>query len=158
MYFLAFDVGGSTYLKKYQNTYEFVSNNIKIMNNVFDLLKESDKPFIFASSQMANMLDSNYGLLKAIGESYTRALDGLIVRFWNVYGYESSPEKSHVITDFIEMARNNGEIKMRTDGQEERQLLYGDDAAYCLHILANEYGNVDRDQTLHITSLNGPRS
>ena len=29
IFFLAFDVGGSRYLKKYQNTYDFVSNNIK---------------------------------------------------------------------------------------------------------------------------------
>ncbi|MHA2010574.1 MAG: NAD-dependent epimerase/dehydratase family protein [Promethearchaeota archaeon] len=32
VFFLAFDVGGSTYLAKYQNTYEFISNNIKIMD------------------------------------------------------------------------------------------------------------------------------
>ena len=36
VFFLAFDVGGSVYLKKYQDTYEFISNNIKIMNNTFD--------------------------------------------------------------------------------------------------------------------------
>ena len=39
IHFLAFDIGGSIYLAKYQNTFDFISNNIKIMNNVFDLIK-----------------------------------------------------------------------------------------------------------------------
>ena len=32
VFFLAFDVGGSRYLAAYQNTYDFISNNIKIMD------------------------------------------------------------------------------------------------------------------------------
>ena len=35
---------------------------------------------------MSNMTHSPYGILKSIGETYTRALKGLIVKFWNVYG------------------------------------------------------------------------
>ncbi len=72
VHFLAFDVGGSVYMKKYQDTYDFISNNIKIMNTTFDMLKEMNKPFIFATSQMSNMNYSTYGRLKAIGESYTK--------------------------------------------------------------------------------------
>ena len=53
--FLAFDVGGSRYLKKYQHTYDFVDNNTRLMVNTFDALKSYKKPFIFASSQMSNM-------------------------------------------------------------------------------------------------------
>jgi hypothetical protein len=97
VHFLAFDIGGSMYMAKYQNTFDFISNNIKIMNNTFDLLKKYNKPFIFASSQMSNMSYSTYGTLKAIGEKYTEALGGIIVKFWNVYGYETDMEKSHVI-------------------------------------------------------------
>mgnify|MGYP001477610072 FL=1 len=37
IYFLAFDVGGSRYLNKYQNTFGFVSNNILLMQNTFEL-------------------------------------------------------------------------------------------------------------------------
>ena len=55
IYFLAFDVGGSRYLKKYQNTFEFLSNNIRLMENTFTLIKKYKKPFLFASSQMSNM-------------------------------------------------------------------------------------------------------
>jgi len=154
VHFLAFDVGGSVYMEKYQKTYDFISNNTKIMNNVFDLLKKHEKPFIFASSQMSNMLHSTYGILKAIGEEYTKSLLGIIIKFWNVYGYENDPEKTHVITDFIEMAKNKGRITMRTDGQEERQFLYGDDAAECLQILSEKYDHIDRNETLHITNFN----
>jgi nucleoside-diphosphate-sugar epimerase len=153
VHFLAFDVGGSEYMKKYQDSYDFIANNIKIMNTVFDALKHYNKPFIFASSQMSNMLHSTYGILKAVGESYTRALNGVIVKFWNVYGYENDPEKTHVITDFIEMAKNEGKITMKTDGQEERQFLYGDDCAECLLILSKMYDEIDRGKALHITSF-----
>ena len=40
VFVLAFDVGGSRYLKKYQHTFDFVNNNTRIMANVFDLLEE----------------------------------------------------------------------------------------------------------------------
>ena len=153
VHFLAFDIGGSLYMKKYQDTFDFISNNIKVMNTVFDILKEYNKPFIFASSQMSNMSYSTYGILKAIGEKYTESLGGLVVKFWNVYGYETDEEKSHVITDFIKMADENGIIKMRTDGVESRQFLYGDDCAECLITLAKKYEAIKRDKPLHITNF-----
>ena len=36
VFFLAFDVGGSVYLKNYQNSYDFLMNNTAIMKNVFE--------------------------------------------------------------------------------------------------------------------------
>jgi nucleoside-diphosphate-sugar epimerase len=101
VFFLAFDVGGSRYLKKYQHTFQFIDNNIRLMANAFGLLKKYNKRFIFASSQMSNMSYSPYGVLKNVGELYTKSLKGLIVKFWNVYGIERDHEKSHAITDFI---------------------------------------------------------
>lgn len=153
VHFLAFDIGGSLYMKKYQDSYNFISNNIKIMNNVFNSIKQYKKPFIFASSQMSNMSYSTYGILKAIGEKYTEALGGVVVKFWNVYGYEKDEEKSHVITDFIKMAKDKKEIRMRTNGEESRQFLYGDDCAECLIQLANKYNEIDRNKPLHITNF-----
>lgn len=153
VHFLAFDIGGSLYMKKYQDTFDFISNNVKIMNNVFDLLKKYNKPFIFTSSQMSNMSYSTYGILKSIGEKYTEALGGLVVKFWNVYGYELDEEKSHVITDFIKMAKKDNVINMRTDGNESRQFLYGDDCAECLLSLCKFYNEIDRKKPLHITSF-----
>ena len=153
--FLAFDVGGARYLKTYQHTHEFVSNNVKIMDNVFDALKESGKPFIFASSQMSNMSYSSYGILKALGEYYTRSLKGLVVKFWNVYGVEHDPEKWHAITDFIRKAQVNGRIEMMTEGTEMRQLLYADDCCEALRLLAQPatYASMPPDANLHITSF-----
>jgi len=153
VHFLAFDVGGAKYLEKYQDSYQFISNNMKIMINTFDLIKKYDKRVLFASSQMSELNYSTYGQLKSIGEKITKDLNGIVVRFWNVYGFERNEEKSHVITDFIKMAKYTGVITMRTDGQESRQLLYGDDCAECLLVLSNNYDSLDRNKNYHITSF-----
>jgi len=142
VFFLAFDVGGSLYLKTYQDTFEFISNNIKIMNNTFDSLKKHGTPFLFASSQMSNMSYSTYGILKHIGEKYTKCLNGMLVKFWNVYGYEKDLDKSHVITDFILMAKQHNRIDMRTTGEESRQFLYSVDCCECLTVLMDNYHNM----------------
>ena len=36
VFFLAFDVGGSHYLKKYQHTFKFLDNNARMMVNAFE--------------------------------------------------------------------------------------------------------------------------
>jgi hypothetical protein len=59
------------------------------MANVFGYLKKYNKRFVFASSQMSNMSYSPYGVLKNVGELYTKSLNGLIVKFWNVYCVEN---------------------------------------------------------------------
>jgi nucleoside-diphosphate-sugar epimerase len=153
VHFLAFDVGGAKYLEKYQNTFEFIDNNIKIMDVTFNLLKKHNKPFIFASSQMSYTQDSTYGLLKLVGEKYTKSLNGMYVKFWNVYGYEPTSEKSHVIPDFIKMAKETGHIKMRTTGKESRQFLYGEDCSECLYMLSKQYNEIDKSSPLHITNF-----
>jgi len=153
VFFLAFDVGGSRYLKRYQHTFEFVSNNIKLMQNTFELLKQMDKPFIFASSQMSNMSHSPYGQLKALGEIYTKQLNGLVVKFWNVYGVEHDLEKSHVITDFLLKAKQKKIIDMMTDGSEQRQFLFADDCSECLVELSKNYNNLPRTEELHLTNF-----
>jgi len=153
VHFLAFDVGGAKYLEKYQDTYQFISNNMKIMVNTFELIKKHNKPVLFSSSQMSELGYSTYGQLKSIGEKMTKDLNGIVVRFWNVYGFEKDEEKSHVITDFIKMAKKDGIIKMRTDGTESRQFLYGDDCSECLIALANQYNNIERNKPLHITNF-----
>ena len=153
VYFLAFDVGGSRYLAKYQNTYEFLHNNIQIMHNVFEYLKMYKKKFIFASSQMSSMSWSPYGIAKAVGERYTRSLDGLVVKFWNVYGPEKDLSKAHVITDFILKARDNKTIDMLSDGMEARQFLHARDCSRCLLTLNEKYDIIDKQKEFHITSF-----
>ena len=155
VFFLAFDVGGSRYLKKYQHTYDFINNNARLMVNVFQYLAEYRKPFVFASSQMSNMSYSPYGVMKRVGELYTQTLKGLTVHFWNVYGIESDPEKSHVITDFIRRGFEEGEFEMLTDGTEERQFLYAEDCCEALETIMNCYSDFKSDDPLHITSFRG---
>ncbi len=152
VFFLAFDVGGSHYLKKYQHTFNFIDNNARMMVNAFEYIARYKKPFVFASSQMSNMSYSPYGVMKRVGELYTRSLNGLIVKFWNVYGIEKDMEKAHVITDFIVKGFETGNIDMMTDGTEEREFLYAEDCCEALETVMEKYSDFTSDNELHITS------
>ena len=153
VFFLAFDVGGSRYLKKYQHTFDFVNNNTRLMANAFGLLEQYEKPFVFASSQMSNMSYSPYGTLKRVGELYTESLGGLIVKFWNVYGIEKDHDKAHVITDFIRKGFEEGDFEMMTDGEEVRQFLYAEDCCEGLEAVMKNYDEFYSDDPLHITNF-----
>ena len=155
VFFLAFDVGGSRYLKKYQHTFDFINNNARLMVNAFDLIAKYNKRFVFASSQMSNMSYSPYGVMKRVGELYTQTLKGLTVHFWNVYGIEHDAEKSHVITDFIRKGFEEGEFEMMTDGTEERQFLYAEDCCEALETVMESYTDFKPEDPLHITSFSG---
>ena len=152
VFFLAFDVGGSHYLKKYQHTYKFINNNTRIMANVFGYLENYKVPFVFASSQMSSMSYSPYGVMKRVGELYTKSLDGSIVKFWNVFGIEKDMEKAHVITDFIIKGFETGVIDMMTDGTEEREFLYAEDCCEALETIMDCYYQFTCDDELHITT------
>ena len=154
VFFLAFDVGGSRYLKKYQHTFEFNNNNTRMMANTFRLLNKYKTPFVFASSQMSNMSYSPYGVMKRVGELHTTALKGLTVKFWNVYGIEKDMEKAHVITDFIRRGFEEGEFEMLTDGTEQRQFLYAEDCCEALETVMECYSDFKPEDPLHITSFN----
>ena len=152
VFFLAFDVGGSHYLKKYQHTFKFINNNTRIMANVFGYLEDYQVPFVFASSQMSNMGYSPYGVMKRVGELYTRSLNGSIVKFWNVFGIEKDMEKAHVISDFIIKGFETGVIDMMTDGTEEREFLYAEDCCEALETIMGCYDQFTCDDELHITT------
>jgi nucleoside-diphosphate-sugar epimerase len=152
--FLAFEVGGSKYLINKDKSFGYISENVLLMENTFSQLQLFGKPFLFASSQMSNMHHTNYGFLKDLGERYTRALNGSICRFWNVYGYEDPNDpKSHVITDFIHMAKSTKKIHMMTAGQEQRQFLHADDCSRALLHWCENYNLYDKDQYIDITSF-----
>jgi len=153
VFFLAFDVGGSHYLKKYQHTFKFLDNNARMMANVFGHLSDYKKPFVFASSQMSNMSYSPYGTLKRVGELYTESLGGLIVKFWNVYGIEKDHKKAHVITDFIRKGFEEGDFEMMTDGEEVRQFLYAEDCCEGLEAVMKNYDEFYANDPLHITNF-----
>ena len=153
VFFLAFDVGGSRYLKKYQHTFNFIDNNARMLAGTFEYLNEYKTPFVFASSQMSNMSYSPYGVMKRVGELYTKSLGGLIVKFWNVYGIEKDHEKAHVITDFIHKGFETGVIDMLTDGTEQREFLYAEDCCEALESVMEHYAEHNSDSELHITSF-----
>ena len=153
VFFLAFDVGGSRYLKKYQHTFKFIDNNARMLAGAFEYLAEYKKPFVFASSQMSSMSYSPYGVMKRVGELYTKSLGGLIVKFWNVYGIEKDHDKAHVITDFIRKGFETGVIDMMTDGTEQREFLYAEDCCEALEQVMLEYSEFTSDSELHITSF-----
>ena len=153
VFFLAFDVGGSRYLKKYQHTFKFIDNNTRMMASVFGLLEKYNKRFVFASSQMSNMSYSPYGVAKRVGELYTKSLKGLTVKFWNVYGIEKDMEKAHVITDFIRKGFEEGDFEMMTDGTEERQFLYAEDCCEALETVMENFSDFKPEDPLHITSF-----
>lgn len=150
VFFLAFDVGGSHYLATYQDTFGFIDNNLKIITNTIYVLNKYNKPFLFASSQMSNMSQSTYGLLKAVGEKFTHSANGRVVKFWNVYGYEKNHDKFHVISDFIKMAKEFGVIEMKTNGLETRDFLYADDCCQALETIMVNYDRFSEDKQLHL--------
>lgn len=153
VFFLAWDVGGSKYLKKHQQSYNFIQNNIKIITHTFDQLKDSRKPFLFVSSQMADMPHSIYGITKKLAEELTSQLNGINIRLWNVYGPELESEKSHVITDLVKKAIRNKSISIESTGKEQRQFLHVDDCAECMYILSNQYDTLPRNEKYHCTSF-----
>ena len=126
---------------------------MSIMENTFSLIEKYNKKFIFASSQMSNMGYSNYGVLKKIGENYTKVLKGITVKFWNVYGVEKDLSKSHVITDFILKGLKYKTVKMLTNGKEEREFLYAEDCCRGLEFIMNNFSNIiKKTSTIDLTS------
>ena len=148
--FTAYDIGGSKFLDKWDNV--IIDNNIKIMSNVFGLLADVKRPFIFLSSHMSNLLDSAYGTCKRIGEFYTTSLGGINTRLWNVYGYEADVSiRSHVCIDFVDMALSKQKIRVLSSGHEEKQFLYVDDCSNALYTLCTHY-NEFKYSTVDISS------
>jgi nucleoside-diphosphate-sugar epimerase len=146
VWFLAWDVGGAKYIMNPDNYFSLLHNNIKICNNVFEYLKETNIPFTFASTQLVNT-DNVYGLSKIVGEEYTRLLGGQTVRFWNVYGWEEPGEKSHVITDLVLQGLTTGKIHLMTTGEEERQFIHISDCVKNLVALRSE-----KERVIHFTN------
>lgn len=128
VYFLAWDVGGAKYLYKDDAQLGQLDWNISLLQNVMKQLQVTRKPFLFISTQLAEEYDTVYGATKRLGEIWTRLLDGVFIRQWNVYGpLEEHTIKSHVMSDFVYQALTTGEIRMLTDGQEVRQFIHIDD-------------------------------
>ncbi len=75
------------------------------------------------------------------------------MRLWNVYGDEVYSQKSHVVTYFIYNALTNSRIKIKTNGEEERQFQFVQDCVNCLFVLSEKYNELDRNEILDVTSF-----
>lgn len=148
--FAAFDIGGFKFLSNIDDY--FIQNNLLIMSNTFQLLK--NKKFIFLSTTMVNIPDNEYGTLKKIGEHYTNKINGLNVRLWNVYDYEKPSERSHVIADFIKTCMEKNEINILSNGEEERQFLHATDCSKALYYLFLNYSQFNNRKYIDLSSFN----
>lgn len=145
VWFLAWDVGGAKYLNNPNNFFNILNNNTLISQRTFSFLKAYSIPFMFTSTQLA-AADNVYGLTKLMGEEWTKLLNGQLVKLWNVYGWEDPGEKSHVITDFVLKGLTDKEIRLVTDGQEERQFIFMKDCVKNM-LAIRKRGDTDVDLT-----------
>ena len=75
IFFLAFDVGGANYLERKNKDYAFISNNIKILVNTFEVIKKFEKRFIFVSTYQIHKPNNNsYAVTKFIGQHLSFSL------------------------------------------------------------------------------------
>lgn len=153
VFFLAFDVGGAKYLNNLDNNEKFLSNNTAILLNTFNALSKNRKPFIFASTYLVDNLENNYSLLKRLGESFTSSLSGINVRFWNIYGFETVSDRSHLIPDLIHQCVVNRNIKLLTDGNEKKQFLYVEDCCECLFEIALRFHRLNKLKYIDLSSF-----
>ena len=60
-----------------------------------------------------------------MGEIWAGLIGGVRLRLWNVYGViEPFDERSHVVSDMVSQAMENGEIVMLSDGEESRRFIH----------------------------------
>ena len=134
IYFLAWDVGGSKYLYKSDTQLDQLNWNLNMLSNIMPQIQASNLPFLFVSSQLAEMTDLAYGVLKRIGEVWSRQIGGVNVRLWNVYGpIEIPSERTHVVADLIYQAITSNKIKLLSNGEEKRQFIHIDDVCSAFH-------------------------
>jgi nucleoside-diphosphate-sugar epimerase len=146
VYFLAWKVGGANYLYDPATQKEQLEWNLQLLSNVMSQL--TNIPFVFVSSQLAEDCNMVYGILKRLGEVWTQLNGGRVIRLWNIYGaYEPHSIKSHVVADFIHQALSNKKIIMLTDGEEQRQFIYIEDACDVLHSSFDHHGIYDASST-----------
>jgi len=134
IYFLAWEVGGSKYLYKSNTQLDQLNWNMTLLTNVMPQIQESGLPFLFVSSQLAEVTDLAYGIMKRVGEVWSDQIGGVKVRLWNVYGPVEIPsERTHVIADLIYQAITENKIRLMTTGEEKRQFIHIDDVCNAFH-------------------------
>jgi nucleoside-diphosphate-sugar epimerase len=133
VFVLAWDVGGAKYLYREDSQLGQLDWNLALLSNTMHQLGDAKVPFLFVSSQLADEVDTVYGVLKRLGEVWTRLLGGRCVRLWNIYGpLEETSERTHVVSDLVHQAVLGGCIRLLTTGEERRTFTHIDDACRAL--------------------------
>jgi nucleoside-diphosphate-sugar epimerase len=127
VWFLAWDVGGWKFLSRTENQHVIYRNNCLLCASIFEELMRCRKLFMFVTSQLAGE-PSGYGMTKSMAEGWVRQLGGVMARLWNVYGWEMSGERSHVVPDLVASGLL-GEVHCMSNGREERQFIHVADCA-----------------------------
>jgi len=126
VWFLAWDTGGAKYLHANDTQHAIFKNNCELATRVFDCLDRTQRPFLFATSQLAGTR-TGYGMSKLLAETWADELRGHVVRLWNVYGWEPPGERCHVIPDLVRSGLSEHHVHCMTSGEELRRLLYKTD-------------------------------
>lgn len=126
VWFLAWDTGGAKYIEAADRQHEQFKHNCELSARVFDALARTQKPFVYATSQLAG-LPNAYGLTKLMAEKWAEHLGGKLARLWNTYGWERPDMKSHVVTDLVLSGLVEGRVKCLTNGLEKRRFIYKSD-------------------------------
>ena len=158
---------------------KLVLDDIKGLQNIFELSKNTDVERIFYSSssevygepvhlpqnEHVTPLNSRlpYAVVKNIGECFCRSyhqefgLNYTILRFFNTYGPRQS--RDFVVSKFLDAARNNQDITVYGDGSQTRTFCYiQDNLDFTLKILEdklyiNDVVNVGNDKIVTINEL-----
>jgi nucleoside-diphosphate-sugar epimerase len=144
VWFVAWDVGVWKQATDPGYQAKILDSNLKLCASIFGLLQRTQKPFLFVSSHVSPDM-TVLGVGKRVGEMYSRILGGHVARLWNVYGWETPGEKSHLIPDLVWKGMQGG-IMLMSSGEETRQFLYVRDCSEAL-IHQMEIGQKDADVT-----------
>jgi nucleoside-diphosphate-sugar epimerase len=134
VWFLAWDTGGAKYIEAGDQQLAQYKNNCELSMYTFEAIARAQKPFLFATSQLAG-LPNAYGVTKLMSQKWAEQLGGKIARLWNTYGWEEPDVRSHVVTDLVLSGLTKGRIQCLTDGTEHRRFIYKNDCAAALAAL-----------------------
>lgn len=133
--------------------YEYFENNLLYsIKLISEAIKAGVPRFVFASSAAAEG-NSPYGLSKKIFEDLIEEYFGdkircHILRFYNVYGKDQSPEYAGVITKFLENIRKDKPLTIFGDGDQTRDFIYVDDVVDC--ITCAIHGDYERSKVTYV--------
>ena len=174
VFFLAWDVGGSKYIFGSEiSQASQIRSNTALLLNTMSWLEERQLPFLYTGSAMELAPDCRatlpaYAEGKRLGTAWALRLPtARTVRFWNVYGpVDDASERSrrgmaHVVTDWVHKCldptadagtSSTVYVHARSDGYEERQMMFSGDASKLLVRAMQNYEALAHDDPIDLTS------